>query len=156
MILDETDLCGRRLIEQGRISKECFDGLREFLLEQQDLLEKRTSKPVSATAVVFDIDDDPTDGAFFWGCLTYALLWMETNGKLKDAARGDKVLQAARKGHAAVHGTKEEKQARRAAHRAAFDEVRVNHPCRSKEWICAHLAKRFGVCSKTIKRHVQK
>ncbi len=65
-----------------------------------------------------------------------------------------KIYRACRKGHALVHGTPEEKQARFDAYRAAFAEIRTKHPHQSKEWCYAKVAEPFNVSSKTIKRHV--
>lgn len=67
-------------------------------------------------------------------------------------ARGRKSTAAAQLGHAIVHGTEAEKQARWASYRATYDELRARNEYLSHEDLCRETAKKHGVCLKTIKR----
>ncbi|MEW6298670.1 MAG: hypothetical protein AB1671_13115 [Thermodesulfobacteriota bacterium] len=69
------------------------------------------------------------------------------------AMTGRKVRRAERAGHAAVHGTREEKQTRWAAYQNALDTLASKHPHWSLSALRAEVARQHGVSFKTIERH---
>lgn len=74
----------------------------------------------------------------------------------KDAARGRKNVDGAKKGHEETHGTPEEKAARWAGYQAALERVHEEHPTRLIGACQQQVADDAGVSLKTIKRHTQK
>lgn len=74
---------------------------------------------------------------------------------LPDAMRGRKNMRAVRAAHAAVYGTPEEKQARWAEFRKAYDDLRKRRPDLSKKRCYELVGKEFKVSAKTIYRHLK-
>lgn len=69
------------------------------------------------------------------------------------ALRGRKTHDGARKGHATVHGTEQEKNERYAEYQGAVDEIHERNPRLSYQAIRQRVAVRYGVSESTIKRH---
>ncbi|OHB73018.1 MAG: hypothetical protein A2Z25_09850 [Planctomycetes bacterium RBG_16_55_9] len=67
--------------------------------------------------------------------------------------RGKKVQDAAKEGHAAVHGTSEEKQKRYRRYQQAIDMYMKQNPAVSYERACSRVALAEGVHTITVKRH---
>ncbi len=67
---------------------------------------------------------------------------------------GAKIKASATKGHEKVHGTKEEKEARRKLQRDAVARIRAEHPKWSWSQVTQTAAEMTGVCKKTIQRNV--
>jgi hypothetical protein len=73
-----------------------------------------------------------------------------------DAIRGQKIVDAARLGHEAVHGTAEQKKERYADNCATVERLRAENPRFSHRRLCALAAAEHCVSLRTIQRHVPK
>ena len=71
------------------------------------------------------------------------------------ALRGQKVLQAARDGHALIHGTSAEKLARWAVYQLVMDEVRKRNPDASKNKILEIVMAETHASRSTLKRRTE-
>ena len=72
------------------------------------------------------------------------------------AKRGSKVHEGAKKGHAAVHGTQEEKLEGWKKLQIELETVHAEHPRWGITDIRKEAANRCGVSSKTVERHTKK
>ena len=71
---------------------------------------------------------------------------------MADLLRGEKVREAARRGHEVMHGTSVEKQERWGWYQEVVNRIRAENPDASWSSICRWAAKRCGVSAKTIQR----
>ncbi|HAR45709.1 MAG TPA: hypothetical protein DCS05_05920 [Nitrospiraceae bacterium] len=72
----------------------------------------------------------------------------------KDVDRGARVIGGSKAGHEAIHGTQAQKEARWAKQQAEVDRIYGAHPKWSWAEIKRHVAKTFGISTRTIHRHV--
>ena len=72
------------------------------------------------------------------------------------AARGRVVLDAAKKGHEAVYGTKSEKRERWSAYQRELEKVHKEHPNWGITAVRDDVAEKYKVRRKTIERHTEK
>ncbi len=70
--------------------------------------------------------------------------------------RGQKIIKAAREGHAARHGSPEEKAARWANYVRRFNVLRKERPNLSRAELYRRVAKEFGVSAKSIEGAVKR
>jgi len=68
--------------------------------------------------------------------------------------RGQKVLQSAREGHTATHGTRQEKQAKWKMYKKAYEEHKRKNPHLSNSRCIFFVAQKYAVHPKTILRHL--
>ena len=68
--------------------------------------------------------------------------------------RGKKIVSGARKGHEIAHGTKTEKEKRKAAYKATVNALYEQHPHWSWTQISEEAGKIHGKSGKTIRNHV--
>jgi hypothetical protein len=68
---------------------------------------------------------------------------------------GAKVIQGGKEGHAAAHGTEEEKAQKRGEYQTEVDRLHELKPNLSYEELCKRAAKRFCVHKETIKRNTK-
>jgi len=69
-----------------------------------------------------------------------------------NAKRGEKILDSARKGHEATHGTFEEKEARHTLIRQTCEQVAEAHPSWGLTAIRQETSERLGISLKTVQR----
>ena len=78
------------------------------------------------------------------------------NMHLQDAWRGQKVLEGAKDGCAAVHGSEEERNRLYVSYQQAVDEKHLERPdIKSWRQLSRLIAGQFGCCSRTIRRHTE-
>ena len=71
----------------------------------------------------------------------------------QDRLRGQRVLQAAKDGHTAVHGTLTQRQARYAQYQATVDEIHRKNPRLSWTELSNRAGRVHGCAGRTIRRH---
>lgn len=79
-------------------------------------------------------------------------VWLDSTA----VKRGRKVQKGAQDGHEAVHGTREEKEARWAGFRALYDTIKARNPYLLHSDLVRLTAKQAGVSEATIKRHCKR
>jgi len=67
-------------------------------------------------------------------------------------SRGKKVLNSAKEGHVATHGTKQEKKKRWGEYQIEVNALHVKKPNLNYASLCMNIANKFGVSEKTIQR----
>jgi hypothetical protein len=68
-------------------------------------------------------------------------------------ARGKKVLNAAKEGHAQTHGTKHEKKKRWAKMQTSINKLHRQNPFQTYDWLCISVAEEFNCSKRTIERN---
>lgn len=74
---------------------------------------------------------------------------------LPDILRGKKIVEGARKGHEATHGTKEKKHAEWAEWQRAVDEFRERNPAWSRREVARHVGEKFDITERTIRKRTK-
>ena len=84
--------------------------------------------------------------------IMFIVMNMQWNWHLPNIKRGAKLMNSARRGHEAVHGTSAEKQSRRRDMLCRWDQMHKAKPYLSKDGIDQEVAKEFEVHAKTVQR----
>ena len=68
-------------------------------------------------------------------------------------SRGKKVLNSAKEGHVAIHGTMHEKKKRWAKMQTGINKLHRQNPFETYDWLCISLAEEFKCSKRTIERN---